>query len=101
MSCCSKNYLQRFLRDRIEALKSEMHVEGSDYHRKHKQLVVHKQIHRDTDGRDMIMLESMEVCHKAWTTIIKVHRLSFYRYKACALIGKRAEQHGNLGTKKP
>ena len=29
------------------------------------------------------------------------HRLSFYRYKADALIGKRAEQHGNLGTKKP
>ena len=45
MSCCLKNCLQRFPRDRIEALRSEMHVD--------------------------------------------------------ALIGKRAEQHGNLGTKKP
>ena len=78
-----------------------MHVEGSVYHRKHRQLDVHKQIHRNTDGRDLIMLEGMEVCSKAWTTIMKVHRSSFYRYKADALIGKRAEQHGNLGTKKP
>ena len=30
-----------------------------------------------------------------------VHRSSFYRYKADALIGKRAEQHQKLGTKKP
>ena len=101
MSCCSKNCLQRFLHDRIEALRSEMHVEGSLYHRKHRQLDVHKQIHRNADGRDMIMLESMEVCPKPWTTIMEVHRSSFYRYKADALIGKRAEQHGNLGTKKP
>ena len=101
MSCCSKNCLQCFPRDRIEALRFEMHVEGSIYHQKHRQLDVHKQIHRDADGRDMITLESMEVCPKAWTTIMEVHRSSFYRYKGDALIGKRAEQHGNLGTKKP
>ena len=62
---------------------------------------MHKQIHRDTDGRDMITLEGMEVCPKAWSTIMRVHRSSFYRYKADALIGKRAEQYRNLGTKKP
>ena len=101
MSCCSKNYLHRFPRDRIEALWSKMHVEGSVYHQKHRQLDVHKQIHRNTDGRDMIMLEGMEVCPKVWTTIMGVHRSLFYRYKANALIGKRVEQHGNLGTKKP
>ena len=28
MSCCSKNCLQRFLHDRIGALRSKMHVEG-------------------------------------------------------------------------
>ena len=101
MSYCSKNCLQRFPCNRIEALQSEMHVEGSVYHRKHRQLDVHKQIHRDADGRDMIMLEGMEVYPKAWTTIMGVHRSSFYRYKADALIGKWAEQHRNLGTKKP
>ena len=78
MSCCSKNCLQRFPRDRIEALRSKMHVEGSVYHRKHRQLDVHKQIHRDANGRDMITLEGMEVCPKAWTTIMGVHKSSFY-----------------------
>ena len=78
MSCCSKNCLQRFPCDRIEALRSEMHVEGSVYHQKHRQLDVHKQIHRDADGRDMITLEGMGVCPKAWTTIIGVYRSSFY-----------------------
>ena len=70
MSCCLKNSLQRFPHDRIEALRFEMHVEGSVYHRKHRQLDVHKQIHSDSDGRDMITLEGMEVCPKAWTTIM-------------------------------
>ena len=78
-----------------------MHVEGSVYHRKHRQLGVHKKIHKDADGRDMIMLEGMEVYPKAWTTILGVHRSSFYRYKADSLIGKRAEQDRKLGTKKP
>ena len=36
MSCYSKNYLQRFPCDRIEALWFEMHVKGSVYHRKHR-----------------------------------------------------------------
>ena len=72
-----------------------MHVQGSVYHRKHRQLDVHKQIHRDADGKEMITLEGFEVCPKAWTTIMGLHRSSYYRYKADALVGKRAEQHGN------
>ena len=100
-SCCSKNCLQPFPHGKIEALRSEMYVEGGVYHRKHRQLDVHNQIHRNTDGKEMITLEDMEVCPKAWTTIMGLHRSSYYRYKADALIGKRAEQHGNLGTKKP
>ena len=70
MSCCSKNCLQRFSHDRIKALRSEMHVERSVYDRKHRQLDVHKQIHRDVDGRDMTTLEGKEVYPKAWTTIM-------------------------------
>ena len=100
-SCCSKNYLQPFPRGKIEALRSEMYVEGGVYHRKHRQLDVHNQIHRNADGKEMITLEGMEVCPKTWTTIMGLHRSSYYRYKADALIRKRTEQHGNLGTKKP
>ena len=35
-SCCSKNCLQPFLHNKIEDLKSKMHVEGSVYYRKHR-----------------------------------------------------------------
>ena len=100
-SCCSRNCLQPFPRNKIEALRSEMHVEGSVYHRKHRQLDVYKQIHRDADGKEMIMLESIKVCAKAWTTIMGLHNSLYYQFKADALVGKHAERHGNLGTKKP
>ena len=30
-----------------------------------------------------------------------LHKSSYYRYKANALIGKHTKQNGNLGTKKP
>ena len=100
-TCCSKSCLQPFSRDKIEVLRSEMHVEGSVYHRKYRQLDVHKQIHKDVNGKEMITLEGFEVCPKAWTTIMGLHRSSYYRYKADALVGKHAEQHWNQGTKKP
>ena len=73
-TCCSKSCLQPFPYDKIEALKSEMHVEGSVYHRKHRQLDVHKQIHRDANRKEMITLEGFEVCPKAWMTIMGLHR---------------------------
>ena len=94
-TCCSRSCLIPFPRDKIEALRSEMHVQGSVYHRKHRQLDVHKQIHEDADGKEMITLEGFEVCPKAWTTIMGLQRSSYYRYKAEALVGKRIEQHGN------
>ena len=73
-TCCSRSCLQPFPCDKIEALRFEMHVEGSVYHRKHRQLDVHKQIHRDADGKEMITLEGFEVCSKAWMTIMGLHR---------------------------
>ena len=94
-TCCSRSCLQPFPRDKIEAFRSEMHVQGSVYHRKHRELDVHKQIHKDVDGKEMITLEGFEVCPKAWTTIMGLHRSSYYRYKVDALVGKRAKQHGN------
>ena len=47
------------------------------------------------------MLEGMEVCSKAWTTIMGLHRSSYYWYRADALSGKQIQHHGNLGSKKP
>ena len=100
-SCCSRNRLQPFSHDKIKALRSKMHVEGNVYHRKHRQLDVHKQIHRDANGKELIKLEGMEVCPKASTTIMGLYKSSYYQYKANALIRKRANQHGNLHSKKP
>ena len=77
-TCCSRSCLQPFPHDKIEALRSEMHVQGSVYHRKHMHLDVHKQIHRDADGKEMITLEGFEVYPKAWTTIMGFHRSSYY-----------------------
>ena len=68
-----------------------MHVEKSVYYRKHRQLDVHKQIHRNANDKEMISLEGFKVCPKAWMTIMDLHRSSYYRYKVDALIGKRAE----------
>ena len=93
--------MQPFPRDKIAALRFDMYVNGGVFYQKHRLLDVHKQIHQDSNGKEMVTLEGREVYPKAWTTIMGVHRSSYYRYKADALIGKRAEQHGNLGTKKP
>ena len=99
-TCCSKNCFQPFPCGKIDAFRSKMYVHGGVFYWKHRQLDLHKQIYRDTDGKEMVTLEGMEVCPKAWTTIMDLHGSSYYRYKADALIGKRAKQHGNLGSKK-
>ena len=64
-----KNCLQPFFCGKIEALKSKMYVYKGIFHRKHRQLDVHKQIHWDADRKEMIMLEGMEVCPKAWRCV--------------------------------
>ena len=52
---------------------------------------MHKQIHHDADGKEIITLEGLEMSPKASTTIMGLHRYSYYWYKADALIGKRDE----------
>ena len=100
-TCCEKNCLQPFPRSRIQAIRTEIHVDGGVYFRKNCLLNVHKQIHRDATGKEMITLEGVEVCPTAWWTIHGISRATFYRYKESAKAGKRAEPHGNLGSKKP
>ncbi len=99
--CCHKTCLQPFPRAKIQALRSQMYLEGDVYFRKHRLLDVHRQIHRDAQGRDMITLEGIEVCPTTWYTIMGINRATYYRYKDQARSGMRAEQHGNLGLKKP
>ena len=41
------------------------------------------------------------MCLVAWQTIHAISRATYYRYKEMATLGKQAEGHGNLGSKKP
>ena len=55
-----------------------MYVEDGVHHRKHRHVDVHKQIHQDTNGKEMVMLEGIDMCPKAWTTIMGLYRTSYY-----------------------
>jgi hypothetical protein len=46
-------------------------------------------------------LEGIDVCLVAWNTILDVFRTTYYQWKKIASNGMRANQHRNLGTKKP
>ena len=100
-SCCERNCVQPFLRSEIEAIRLELHVNGGVYNRKSVLLEVHRQIHKDNNGKEWITLKGREVSPSAWQTIHAISRATYYRYKEMATLGKQAEGHGNLGSKKP
>ena len=100
-SCCERNCIQPFPRSEIEAIRSELHMNGGVYNRKSVLLEVHRQIHKDNNGKEWITLKGREVCPSAWQTIHAISRATYYRYKEMATLGKQAEDHGNLRSKKP
>jgi hypothetical protein len=101
VSCCKKNCIQPFPPAKIHTLKSQFFHEGGQYFKSHRLLDVHKQIHHDLDGNEMITLEGCDVCLVAWYTIMGVSRVTYYRWKVNANSGMRADQHGNVWTTKP
>ena len=98
--CCKKNCIQLFLRATIHTLRSQFFHEGGQYFKSHCFLNVHKQIHHNSNGNEMITLEGCDVCPKAWYTIMGVSRAMYYRRKANASSGMRANHQGNVGTTK-
>ena len=68
-SCCERNCVQPFPQSEIEAIRSELHVNGGMYNRKSVLLEVHRQIHKDNNGKEWITLKGREVCPSAWQTI--------------------------------
>ena len=100
-SCCERNCVQPFPRSEIEAIRLELYVNGGVYNRKSVLLEVHRQIHKDNNGKEWITLKGREVCPSAWQTIHAISRATYYRYKEMATLGKQAEGHGNLESKKP
>jgi hypothetical protein len=101
VSCCKKNCIQLFPRAKIHSLRLQFFHEGGQYFKSHRLLDVHKQIHHNSDGNEMITLEGCDVCPVAWYTIMDVSRATYYRWKVNASSGMRDDQHGNVGTTKP
>jgi hypothetical protein len=99
--CCRQNCLQPFPRGEIQAIRSQLYIHGGVYNRQSCLLGVHKQIHHDPYGREMITLASREVCPSAWCVIHGIHKSTFYRYKEQTKNDKQPEHHGNVGLKKP
>ena len=56
-SCRERNCVQPFSRSKIEALRSELHVNGGMYNRKSVLLEVHRQIHKDNNRKEWITLK--------------------------------------------
>lgn len=101
INCCKKNCVQPYPRAKIHALRSQFFHEGGQYFKSHRLLDVHRQIHLDAHGNEMITLEGVDVCPVAWYNIMGVSRATFYRWKMNASNGMHAEHHGNAGTVKP
>jgi hypothetical protein len=100
VNCCRRNSVQPFPRVKIHALRSQFFHEGGQYFKSHRLLDVHRQIHLDAHGNEMIMLEGVDVCPIAWYTIMGVSRATYYRWKVNANNGLCAKHHGNTGTVK-
>ena len=100
-SCCERNCVQPFPRSEIEAIQSELHVNGGVYNRKSVLLEVHRQVYKDSNGKGWITLKGREVCPSAWQTIHAISRATYYRYKEMATLGKQAEGHGTWDPRSP
>jgi hypothetical protein len=102
VNCCRRNCIQPFPCTKIHALRSQFFHEGGQYFKSHRLLDVHRQIHHNAHGNEMIMLsQGIDICPFAWYTIMEVSRATYYRWKVNANNGLRAEHHGNAGMIKP
>ena len=78
--CCSQHYAHIFPRDKIKTLHERMYVGTSFQFRCHMKLDVHRQSCTLGDGRKVVTLEGLDVCHNAWRHIMGVSESTFYRY---------------------
>ena len=78
--CCLQHCAQIFPRDKIKTLRERMYVGTSFQFRCHMKLDVHRQSRTLGDGRKVVTLEGLDVCHIAWRHIMGVSESTFYRY---------------------
>ena len=99
--CCSHRCTQTFPREKIKSLREWMYVGTSFQIRCHMKLDVHWQSHTESDGRKVVTLEGLNVCHNDWRHIMGVSESTFYRYAKYASQNMVAELHSNSGLSKP
>ena len=85
--CCSSNCVQPYPRDKIRAFRERMYRETSHEFKQHMKLDVHRQVHRNAQGKRVITVEGIDVCLSAWRHIAGVSKTSFYRFQAQAAAG--------------
>lgn len=99
--CCSKNCTQPFPREKIRAFRERMYSETSYQFRFHMKLDVHRQIHRNAEGRRVATVDGVDVCMAAWRHIAGVSEATFHRFQGYAAEGLQAQPHGNCRLVKP
>ena len=79
-TCCSQNYVQSFSRAKIRAFRERMYHNSMFKHRAFMKTEVHRQVHRDSRGQRMVIVEEIPICMQAWMHISGVPESTFYRY---------------------
>ena len=64
-------------------------------------LDVHRQVHRNVEGKKVVTVEGIDVFLSAWRHIAGVSESTFHRFQGYAAKGESAQPHGNAGTMKP
>ena len=67
----------------------------------HIKLDVHRQFHRDAPGRNVVTLEGIDICPFAWMKIMGVSSSTFYCNAKFAAACHVAQNHSNMGLRKP
>ena len=99
--CCLKHCAQTFPREKIKLLREQMYVGIMFQFQLHLKLDVHRQSRIDNDGRKIVTLEGVDVCHEAWRHIMAVPESTFYRYTKHVIQNMVAQIHGNTSLRKP
>ena len=99
--CCSKNCVQPFPREKIKAFRERMYRDTTFEFCYHMKLDVHRQVHRNGEGRNVVTVERIDVYLSAWRHIAGVSKSTFHRFQGYTAKGESTQPHGNAGTMKP
>ena len=99
-SCCKRRCIGQFSFAEVETLRYEMH--HSDTTAKDSmRLAIHKNFHYVPGSvKQVCVIEGKVVCMTAWRMLYGVSKTDFYRYRAYAESGRRAQPHAGKGRKR-